>query len=297
MKKKYVLLLSLFIPLLCAPKARQTVKNKRRVPDSAFTIDTIQAIVFGQGGTQVIARSDVVRPSLTGVPQSLDDIIFERLVFLDAQKYKIVPDEDAVDKYLAIVQKENNLTLDQLKDIFASAGYTYEEGRQQFRVLQTVNSMLGLKIHSQVIVPRAQVEEYYKTHPEIKEAEYHLQYGFVPHIPEKRVLQEKALRVMVKTGKEMRGMQWQDPFWVKQSEIADDKVFLFSLKVGGVSKPRDRGDGYELYRLLDKHEEHIPTLDERYHEIAAILRRPVFEELMQKYKKSLFDSVSILNFN
>ena len=199
MKKNYVLLFLVFLPLLCASKEKPRLKLKvPKVPDSAFVIDTIQAVVF--------ARSDVMRPSLAGVTQSLDDIIFERLVFLDAQKYKIVPDEDAVDKYLAMVQKENNLTLDQLKDIFASAGYTYEEGRQQFRVMQTVNSMLGLKIHSQVLVPRAQVEEYYNTHPEIIEAEYHLQYGFMPYALKKRAAQEKALQVMVKTGKKMGGI-------------------------------------------------------------------------------------------
>ncbi len=290
MKKRFVIFLSL---LICAIHAS---RDERIVPDSAVTIDTIQAVVFGQGGMQIITRSDVTRPSLSGMQQSLDDLIFERLVFLDAQKFKIVPDEDAVDKYLAIVQKENNLSLDQLKEVFASAGYSYEEGRQQFRILQTVNSMLGLKIHSQVIVPRAQVEEYYNQNPVVQEAEYHLQYGFMPYASEKRKAQEKALRYMARTGKEVRNMQWNDPFWVKQSEIADDKEFLFSMNAGDISQPMDRNDGYEIYRLVDKRDEHIPSLDERYHEIADILRRPVFEDLMEKYKKSLFDSVSILNF-
>ena len=123
MKKLSVIIPLLFITTIYASQ------DERIVPDSAVTIDTIQAVVFGQGGAQVITRSDVTRPSLSGAPQSLDDLIFERLVFLDAQKYKIVPDEDAVDKYLALVQKENNLTLDQLKEVFASAGYSYEEGR------------------------------------------------------------------------------------------------------------------------------------------------------------------------
>ena len=291
MKKKYpVLLTFLLITTIYASQ------DERIVPDSAVTIDTIQAVVFGQGGAQVITRSDVTRPSLSGAPQSLDDLIFERLVFLDAQKYKIVPDEDAVDKYLALVQKENNLTLDQLKEVFASAGYSYEEGRQQFRILQTVNSMLGLKIHSQVIVPRAQVEEYYQQNPAVQEAEYNLQYGFMPYVPEKREAQAKALRHMAQTGREVKDIQWNDSFWVKQSDVADDKAFIFSMKVDETSQPIAQQGGYELYRLIDKHEESIPTLDERYHEIADILRRPVFEELMENYKKNLFDSVSILNF-
>ena len=290
MKKQYLILLTLLVGTVCASK------DERIVPDSAFLIDSIQAVVFGQGGAQIITRSDVVRPSLTGMPQSLDDLIFERLVFLDAKKYNIVPDDDAVDKYLAIVQKENNMSLDQLKEVFASAGYTYEEGRQQFRVLQTVNSMLGVKIHSQVIVPRAQVEEYYSQNPVMQEAEYYLQYGFMPYVPEKREAQAKALRLMAKTGREVKDVQWNDPFWVKQSDVADDKEFIFSMNVGETSQPISQPGGYEIYRLIDKKDESIPTLDERYHEIADILRRPVYEQLMEKYKKNLFDSVSILNF-
>ena len=290
MKKQYIIALSLIIFSLYSKDAQIGA-----VPDTAFTIDTIQSVVFGQDGTQVITLSDVTRPSLSGAPQTLDDLIFERLVFLDAQKYRIVPDEDAVDKYLAIVQKENNLTLDQLKEVFSSAGYTYSEGREKFRELQTVNSMLDYKIRSQVIVPRKQVEEYYDQNPVIQEAEYYLQYGFMPYAQGRLEAQKKAFNYMAHTGKEMRGIQWNDPFWIKKSEIADDKAFLFSMNPGSISKPKDRGDGFEVYKLLDKRDEYVVPLDDRYHEIADILRRPVFEDLMEKYKKNLFDAVSILH--
>ncbi len=286
----YGSLLLFFVFVMC------DAKDQQQLPSSAFLIDTVQAVIFGQDGTQVLTRSDVTRPSLSGVPQSLDDLIFERLVFGDAQKYKIIPDEEAVDKYLAMVQKENNLTLDQLKDVFASAGYTYEEGREQFKRLQTVNSMLDFKIRSQVIVPKKQVEEYYEQNPVVKEAEYHVQYGFLPYMNEKKEAQAKALRYMARTGKEVRGIQWSDPFWVKKSEIADDKEFLLSMNAGDISVSKNRGNGFEIYKMVDRHDEYTEPLNERYHEIADILRRPVFEDLMEKYKKNLFDSVSILHF-
>lgn len=291
MKKLFIIL------LLCSINILHGLQDAQVVPESAFLIDTIQAVLFGQGGAQVVTRSEVMKPNLAGMQQSLDDIIFERLVFLDAKKYNIMPDDDAVDKYLAMVQKENNLTLDQLKDIFISSGYTYEEGRQQFRILQTVNSMLGLKIHSQVIVPRAQVEAYYREHPVVQEAEYSVQYGFMSYIPEKRDKQEKALRYMARTGKELKSIEWHDPFWIKQGDVADDKAFIFSLTVGEMSQPVASLNGYEMYRLVDKHDAYTPSLDERYHEIANILRRPVYEQLMEKYKKSLFDTVSILSLD
>lgn len=285
------------IALLFFASVALVAKDAKQVPDSAFMIDTIQSVVFSPAGTQIITRSDVTRPSLSGAPQSLDDLIFERLVFMDAEKYRIVPDDDALDKYLAIVQKENNLTLDQLKEVFSSAGYTYAEGREQFKVMQTVSSMLDFKIRSHVIVPRKLVEEYYEQNPVIQETESFVQYGFMPYANGKIEAQKKALAYMARTGKEVRDMQWGEPFWVKPSAVPEDKLFLFSMEPGEISKPKDRGDGFELYKVLDKRAEHVMTLDERYHEIAETLRRPIFEEQMDKYRKSLFDSVSILNFS
>ncbi len=74
-------------------------------------------------------------------------------------------DEEAVDNYLGMVQKENNLTMDQLKDVFASAGYSYEEGREQFKMLKQSTQCLILKLDRKVIVPRNLVETYYQENP------------------------------------------------------------------------------------------------------------------------------------
>lgn len=288
--KKGLALLCVFLLQVCV------AKDQVVVPDSAFLIDGIQAVVFGQGGTQVITKSDVLRPNLSGAQQTLDDIIFERLVYLDAQKYKIMQDDAAIDKYLAMVQKENNLTLDQLKEVFASAGYTYQEGRKQFGILQTVQSMLDFKIRSQVIVPRKQVEAYYREHPEVREEEVSVRYGFMPYMNEKRHEQEKAFHYMARTGKMMKGVDWGEPFWLKRSEVSDDKAFIFSLGPDQISKPLKTDRGFEVYHLLERRDEYVASLEERYHEIADTLRRPIFEDLLDRYKKQLFESVAIVMF-
>lgn len=282
--------------ILCGLLSFALYAKDENIPDTSFMIDTIQAVVFGQNGTQVITYSDVVRPSLSGAPRSLEDIIFERLVYLDAQKYKILADDDSVDRYLAMVQKENNLTLDQLKDVFTSAGYSYQEGREQFKMLQTVNSMLDFKIRSHVIVPRHLVEHYYNEHPILEQEAYKIQIGVLPYVAGKESNQKKALAYMAHTGKLVRNIEWGEPFWVEKDDIAPDKQFIFDLKVGRSSQPYQIGHGFEIYRLVDKKESRIAPLEERYKEIADILRRPIYEELMEKYKKQLFDTNSILYF-
>lgn len=264
------------------------------VPESAFLVDSIQAVVFGQEEPQIVTYSDVARPSLSGQQRGLDELVFERLVFGDAQKFQIMTDEDAVDKYLAMIQKQNNLTLDELKNVFADAGYSYEEGRQQFRLLQTVNAMLDFKIRTQVVVPRALVEQYHAENPAITEAKATVQRGFIPYVEDKLEKQKKAFEYMAKTGKEVRDIQWGDPFELSESEVSSDKAFLFALAKGDISQAHDIGIGFEVFRAVETSPRTQATLEERYKEIADTLRKPIYEELLENYKKSLMDASSVL---
>src|SRR6266404_6470612 len=102
-------------------------------------LDQIEVVVYGQEDVEIITKSDIDRPSLGGGFRTKEDIVFEREVLLDAKKHHIPQDEEAVDAYLAQMQREYNLSEDQLEDIFTSAGYTVEEGRAQLQMMQTVN--------------------------------------------------------------------------------------------------------------------------------------------------------------
>jgi parvulin-like peptidyl-prolyl isomerase len=89
-------------------------------------------------------------------------------------------------------------------------------------------------------------------------------------------------------------IEWEEPFWVKQPEVAADKEFIFTLKAGQTSVPTAVAGGFQVYRLIEKKERHVVTLEERYKEIVDILRRPLYQDLMDKYKKHLFETNSVL---
>jgi hypothetical protein len=156
--------------------------------------------------------------------------------------------------------------------------------------------MIDFKIRSHVIVPQQLVEQYYNEHPVYEDASYLIQVGFMPYVEGKQEAQKKALTYMSKTGKEVRNIEWREPFWIKKDEIAPDKQFIFDLKIGKSSLPIDVGYGFEIYRLIDKKEARVVPLDERYKEIANILRQPIYQELMDKYKKQLLETASVLYF-
>jgi hypothetical protein len=260
-------------------------------------IDKIEAVIFGDENTAIVTKSDVEKLTLEGRPRSLPDIIFEKLVAMDAAKFKIMADEGAVDRYLTMIMREHNLSQADLIAMFRSAGYTYEEGREQLATMFAVNTMIDFKIKSRLIIPEAQIISYYKEHPIIEEAAYRIQRIVVQ--PKKTMsaaeMKDKVQRAL-QTGKEVPGIQVSTAFWIKHDDIAGDKMFITTMKSGALSDPIKIKDGFEMFRLLEKREQREVPLEDRYNEISNELKKPLFEKLFQEYRKSLFDAASIVYY-
>jgi hypothetical protein len=220
-------------------------------------------------------------------------MVIEQLMYDDGNKYKIVPDEEAIDKHLKTVQRENNLSQQDMELIFKRAGYSYEEGRQEFARMTTVNSVVDFKIGAKrLVVPEAKIKEYYDANPAYQEAAYELQRAFVPF---KVYLTNDELRVDIINGYEP--LRWETSFWIEHEQIAEDKQFIYTMGAGDISEPLITDEGFELFRLKDKRERRLLTLDERRMEIANILRRPQFETALNDYKKELLDNGAVLYFD
>ena len=91
-------------------------------------------------------------------------------------------------------------------------------------------------------------------------------------------------------------IKWDEPFWMDEDQIAEDWNFIKTMKVNGVRIVRETSDGFELIRLSAKKERRQKPLEERYREIAEILRRPKYDELLKEYKNSLLEAASIVYF-
>jgi len=259
--------------------------------------DQIEAVIADVEGTEVVTKSDIERPSLGGGFRTKEDLVFERLILIDAKKHKVPQDDEAVDAYLAQIQREHNLSPEELESIFTSSGYTIEEGRQQLQMMQTVNTMLDVKIRSNLIVPRKDVEAYYDEHSEIIEATYTLERLFVPF--SKKMSKKEQYDILCRYANneiKVKGVEWSEPFVVNHSEISEEKSFIYVLEVGQISLPQKMRGGFELFKLIAKTPEHKKTLEESYREITDILRRPKYEELMRNYRDALFQKASIVYF-
>jgi hypothetical protein len=294
--KMRLLLLLLLIPYIAFTQDQNGKDDEITDTSHLVLIDQIEAIVYAQD-VEIITKSDIDRPSLAGGFRTKEEIIFEREVLLDAKKHNLPQDEEAIEAYLSQIQREHNLTPQQLEEIFVTSGYTLQEGREQLQMLQTVNTMIDMKIRSNLIVPRKDVEEYYAHNPVVMEASYTLQRGFVAQ--SSKISSDKQYKLLVhyaKTGKGYRDQDiaWSSPFTINHADIAENKQFIYTMEPGSVSLPHLVNGGFEIFRLVEKTPESIKSLEDSYREIVEILRRPKYEELMEKYRQQLNQISSVI---
>jgi hypothetical protein len=269
-----------------------------QLPSNAYLIDELKVVVFGPEDKLVITLADTQKKALDGKVKTLDDLILDRLMYLDAMQYKILPDEDEIDRYLLAIQRDNNMTLDDLKALFKAAGYTFEEGREQFGMMSVINKLVDFKIRSRLIVPERDVVAYYNANPEIQETAYYLQRALIPYNPQKnRSVQREEVEAFAKEGIGMVKATWAEPFWVNKSDLAESKSFIHTMSPDEISAPQAIADGFEIFKLIQRRDERNRPLEERYREITGILRGPKSEQLFNDYKSNLYDTASILMFN
>ncbi len=262
-------------------------------------IDTTKAAVYGYEveDIAVITLSDITRPGIDGVVHTLDERIFEKLLWFDGKKHRILPTEDDINRHLDAVKRANDMSDKQLIATFNAGGFTYEEGKEQFGIMYTVNTMIDFKVRGGLFVSRSDVQEYYNQHPEYSEAELLLKQGFVPFDYSMTQQQQFDGIVHAIDNKSIiKGMQWSPPFTVLQTSISEDTRFLLELDVNEISTPLIVRNGFELFQLLGKTERRLKTLDERYGEISELLRRPKYQEILTNYKMQLYDNAAIVYF-
>lgn len=262
-----------------------------------YKVEGIKVKICGENETILITESELLRPSLDGQQKTLGDMVFENLVYLDAQRLGIVPTDEDNDRRWQEVQKQNNLSLADMQRMVEQTGRTVAEAKAELGKMSAISQMFDFKVRSNLFVTQREVETYYHEHPEIRQAEYYIARAIVPFSDlEPKPQMKQRLEDFVTTGRGAVRFAWSEPFWIKHDYVAEDKQFIYDMKVGQMSLPFELSNGFELFKLVDKKPECLVPLQERYEEIATLLKKPKYEQLLDQYKKELYEKATIIYY-
>lgn len=298
--KKRIVILSLALAIVSASSAKNArtaptkiEKNnqkalKQRDKKNRYQIDTVIAVIPNPEGNKVITQSELDRPAIDGTMRSKQDLIRNARLYNKAKEYGMIPSESDIDDHLNMIKRENKMTHDDVVKLFDSAGYTFAEGREQLGEMSAISTLLSVKVHSRLLIPEREVRAYYDANPIYLEPQYEIQRGLMPFDSSlSKDQQRKKIEATLQAGKSLPNVEWMDPFWLDLADIAEDKMFITQMAAGETRVSQELYDGFELLKLVNMHERRLKGFEERYTEIAEILRRPRYERLFAEFEQQL----------
>ena len=249
-------------------------------------VDEIVAQVMSPEGNEIILFSDLIA-GIDGQRKTLKELILEKLMVLDAKKYKIEVNEEELDRFLAQLLKQNSWSRSDFIMFLDEHGFTYEEGRDMLRSRQMTNQVIDYRVRSdkRMIVNREEAFQHYKAHPEVEEATYTLSIAYAPFA----TYAQDKLDALLKDDKTPENLLWDEPFTLKASELADDRKFIADRAVGSIVLVDKLEDGYELTKLVETTPAKELPFDDQYHMIVSKIRAERFETVFEGYRKELLE--------
>ena len=180
--------------VVSAPATQPTPVDAEPEPPPPTTGDSVDSIVASVDGEPITSHDVKVfsasnaagaaqggggaAPPAAEDPQAvLKDLIVQRLLQEESQKYADEVTDDEINHYIEAMEQKGNITEDQLRAQLKSQNVSYDEFRNTVRKQVQAMAMIDKEVRQKVLVTDAQIEAYYKQHPDeftIKAEKYQL---------------------------------------------------------------------------------------------------------------------------
>jgi peptidyl-prolyl cis-trans isomerase SurA len=177
-------------------------------PAYAEEVDKVVASVDGEPITMHDVRSfaeSAGRPLPPGDPtqnptfkEGLKGLIAQKLLAQEVAKYDDKIDEAQIDRYIADVEQERNITDEQLKQSLMQNGVSWDDFRKQAKTELAKAMMLNEELRQHVTIPPEEIQAYYDAHRDqftVKQEKYQLAQILIavaPNAPPAEVAAAKA---------------------------------------------------------------------------------------------------------
>lgn len=261
-----------------------------------FTLfDQGVVVISGPVANTMVTHSDVFeKTDLYGVKMLLKKLIEYEVIRQEVMDTKMPYDESATEKYIANIQKVNNLSLSDLEDLAAQSGRTLYELKQLLTSQYLYDFFLYHKFRTHLVPTDQDVQDYFDNNPDVQPGHCVIQVAFVD-FDDNNKNQVSAKIDGILAGKiSDESISWSDPIKVNMADIAEEKLFIKNMEEGQVHKLQDKSS-FELYKLASKKDEYTVPLTERKASIIETLNRQMYEDLLAKYQEHMLDNVAIID--
>jgi peptidyl-prolyl cis-trans isomerase SurA len=109
--------------------------------------------------------------------EGLKGLIAEHLLNDETRKYEDKVEEDQIDKYIEDVERDRNISDQQLRESLLQNGVSYEDFRKQAKMELEKGMMLNEELRQRVTIPQEEIQAYYDAHHDdftVKQEKYRL---------------------------------------------------------------------------------------------------------------------------
>lgn len=259
-------------------------------------IDKIVAIIYHGDGSSLILQSDLARGF--GGAKTLQQEISARLMLLDAQKLKVTITDSELEAQIAQLQKQNNFTAEDVKNIFKNDGFTEQEGKEELRKNFLVRKIIGYRVEDKISVSMKDIEEEYAKCPAYLPSKFTIKQAFISFANSSRSIKTAQIKNKISSGEILTTTTWQNPITLSSDQISPEMLLKVENLIPNEVIILDESDtGITLLTLVSKEEKQMIPIEEKKYEIRSKLMQTQYDNYMKEYEERLSQDakVKILN--
>lgn len=297
--KKIFVVLAIFISIALLSKVIDEVVIK--VNDSIVTKDEYEKRLSQT--TEAFKREykgPDFEEKLKELPQTLLNQMIEELLLIEKAKQMYQVDM-IVKMQVENFMKENKIKDEaELEKLLKNEGLSLEEFKKQIMLIYVPEFMKSREIRSKISLTPQEIVDYYNKNKEKLQGkpQIHLQEILLTKDKYNEESAKQAysdILIMLAQGKSFEevaklyslGLSRErggDAGWYFPNDLSKEiRDVVFDMKVGQVSQLLDTKQGYYIFRIKERQEPKIPTLDEARDKIIDMIKEEKFGETYKKY--------------